>query len=63
MNNEAWVQRGLNLDGENAGDLFGRSVSLNLAGNIVAVGEMETMEPLGIAGFLNGMLSKRNGFN
>ena len=34
----AWVQKGSNIVGDSAADLLGRSVSINAAGDIVAVG-------------------------
>ena len=37
-NDISWVQYGIDIDGEAAGDYFGHSVSLNSAGNILAVG-------------------------
>ena len=37
-NGISWVQYGIDIDGEAAGDKFGHSVSLNSAGNILAVG-------------------------
>ena len=37
-NGTSWVQRGLDIDGESAGDLSGSSVSLSNDGNVVAVG-------------------------
>lgn len=37
-NGSAWIQRGADIDGEAAGDNFGRSVSLSADGNIVAIG-------------------------
>jgi hypothetical protein len=37
-NGTAWVQMGLDIDGEAALDLFGNSVSLNTAGDRVAIG-------------------------
>jgi len=36
--NDTWVQIGDDLDGEAAGDFFGRTVSLNSDGSIVAIG-------------------------
>jgi hypothetical protein len=36
--NNSWQQLGADLDGENAGDLFGSSVSINSDGSIIAVG-------------------------
>ena len=36
--NNAWVQLGVDLDGENAGDLFGSSVSISSDGSIIAAG-------------------------
>lgn len=39
-NGSAWVQKGLDLDGEAAGDEFGWSVSMNDDGNVVAVGAL-----------------------
>jgi hypothetical protein len=37
-NDVSWVQYGVDIDGEAAGDSFGQSVSLNSEGNILAVG-------------------------
>jgi len=37
-NETAWVQRGLDIDGEAAGDNSGRSVSISSDGNVVAIG-------------------------
>jgi hypothetical protein len=37
-NDVSWVQYGVDIDGEAAGDNFGQSVSLNSEGNILAVG-------------------------
>ena len=37
-NGISWVQYGIDIDGEAAGDKFGHSVSLNSTGNILAVG-------------------------
>jgi len=36
--NGVWTQIGQRVDGESAGDLFGRAISLNLNGNVMAVG-------------------------
>ncbi|QXP78432.1 MULTISPECIES: T9SS type A sorting domain-containing protein [Winogradskyella] len=36
--NDTWVQIGDDIDGEAAGDLFGRAVSLNSDGSILAIG-------------------------
>jgi hypothetical protein len=36
--NGSWIQQGLDIDGEAAGDQSGRSVSINAAGDIVAIG-------------------------
>ena len=36
--NSNWVQRGLDIDGEAAGDLSGYSVSISSDGNVVAIG-------------------------
>ena len=38
LNGTGWVQKGDDIDGENAGDWSGYSVSLNDAGTIVAIG-------------------------
>lgn len=40
-NSGSWAQRGANINGEAAGDQFGRSVSLSSNGNIVAIGASE----------------------
>uniref|UniRef100_A0A6C0KS22 Peptidase S74 domain-containing protein n=1 Tax=viral metagenome TaxID=1070528 RepID=A0A6C0KS22_9ZZZZ len=37
-NDISWIQYGVDIDGEAAGDMFGQSVSLNSEGNILAVG-------------------------
>jgi hypothetical protein len=37
----AWVQKGLDIDGEAAGDQSGRSVSLSSDGSVVAIGAIE----------------------
>jgi hypothetical protein len=37
-NGTAWVQRGVDIDGESAGDASGRSVSLSASGDILAIG-------------------------
>ena len=37
-NGSAWIQKGLNIDGVNAGDRNGQSVSLSADGNTLAVG-------------------------
>jgi hypothetical protein len=37
-NGTAWTQLGLDIDGEGVEDFFGTSVSMNSAGNIVAIG-------------------------
>jgi hypothetical protein len=37
-NDISWIQYGVDIDGEAAGDSFGQSVSLNSEGNILAVG-------------------------
>ncbi|MDP4821125.1 MAG: hypothetical protein NWR67_08965, partial [Saprospiraceae bacterium] len=37
-NGDAWVQRGLDIDGEAIGDHSGTAVSLSADGNIVAIG-------------------------
>jgi hypothetical protein len=37
-NGSSWIQQGADIDGENPGDLFGFEVSLDAAGNTVAVG-------------------------
>ena len=34
----SWIQRGQDIDGENSGDQCGHSVSMNAAGNLVAIG-------------------------
>jgi hypothetical protein len=39
--NNNWVQIGSDIDGKEAGDLFGRSISLSSAGNIIAIGAAE----------------------
>lgn len=38
FNGVNWIQQGKDINGEMAGDLSGRSVSLNASGNIVAIG-------------------------
>ena len=37
-NGTVWLPRGLDIDGENAGDFSGWSISLNGSGNIIAIG-------------------------
>ena len=37
-NDPSWIQMGPDIDGEASNDYFGRSVSLNATGNIVAIG-------------------------
>lgn len=38
LDNGNWIQKGSSLNGENLGDWFGQSVSINHDGNIIAVG-------------------------
>ena len=40
-NGSAWTQLGADIDGEGANDRFGRSISLNTAGDRVAIGTGE----------------------
>ena len=37
-NGSAWIQKGVDIDGEAEGDQFGRSVSLSSDGSILAIG-------------------------
>jgi hypothetical protein len=39
-NGTSWIQKGTDIDGENSGDQSGYSVSLNAAGDIVAIGAL-----------------------
>ena len=37
-NGSSWIQKGVDIDGEAAGDESGRNISLNSNGNIIAIG-------------------------
>ena len=53
-NGTAWVQRGVNIDGEAAGDIFGWSVSLSSDGSIVAIGAGGNDGVSGVSGVNSG---------
>ena len=43
-NASSWVQMGQDLDGKNAGDKFGTSVSINDSGDIIAIGSINNSD-------------------
>ncbi len=56
-----WIQLGLDIDGQNANDIFGRAVCLNSNGNILAIGAPDNNNN----GFHSGHVQvyEFNGFN
>ena len=46
-NGSAWVQRGIDIDGEASSDYSGTSVSLNSDGSVVAIGAPDNSDGLG----------------
>ncbi len=51
--NDTWVQMGNTITGEAAGDGFGRAISINGAGNILAVGAPQDHNGIAKPGYVN----------
>jgi hypothetical protein len=55
-NGISWIQKGKSIRGKETMDRFGKSISINNAGNVIAIGadyELETVQQPGIAGYVS----------